>query len=117
MTMNRWGESPTPREGDLATRRLAQLLHSLAEPARLSIVRHLALGEHRVVDLTEHLGLAQSTTSAHLAVLRDAGIVTVRADGRSSLYGLAAPAELDALLEAAELLGAAVSAAPSGVPR
>ena len=40
------------------------LFRSLADPARLQIVRHLALGEHRVVDLTDHLGLAQSTVSA-----------------------------------------------------
>lgn len=109
-------------ESDAASREfasgaLAQLLHGLGEPARLSILRHLELGEHRVVDLTEHLGLAQSTTSAHLAVLRAAGLVTVRADGRSSLYALAAPAELKALLDAAEDLVAATSAGPDGVPR
>ena len=37
-----------------------------ADPARLAVVRHLTLGEHRVVDLTDHLGLAQSTVSGHL---------------------------------------------------
>ena len=38
----------------------ASLFHSLSDPARLAILRHLAAGEHRVVDLTAHLGLAQS---------------------------------------------------------
>ena len=36
----------------------ACLFRSLGDPARLAILRHLALGEHRVVDLTAHLGLA-----------------------------------------------------------
>ena len=82
------------------------LFRSLADPARLAIVQHLALGEHRVVDLTAHLGLAQSTVSGHLACLRDCGLVTARAEGRSSLYSLAHPELLD-LLQAAERLLAA----------
>lgn len=46
---------------------------------------HLALGEHNVRDLTAHLGLAQSTVSAHLRCLLDCGMV-VRAQGRASVY-------------------------------
>jgi DNA-binding transcriptional ArsR family regulator len=83
------------------------LFRSLADPARLTILRHLALGEHRVVDLTAHLGLAQSTTSAHLACLRDCGLVSSRTVGRASVYSLAVDAELMALLSAAERLLAA----------
>ncbi|GAA3626621.1 metalloregulator ArsR/SmtB family transcription factor [Microlunatus ginsengisoli] len=83
------------------------LFRSLADPARLTILRHLVLGEHRVVDLTAHLGLAQSTTSAHLACLRDCGLVASRTVGRSSMYYLTVPDELLELLGAAErLLGA-----------
>ena len=79
------------------------LFRGLADPARLAIVRHLALGEHRVVDLTAHLGLAQSTVSGHLACLRDCGLVGVRTQGRASVYSLARP-ELFDLLAAAERL-------------
>ena len=82
------------------------LFRSLADPARLAIVRHLALGEHRVVDLTAHLGLAQSTVSGHLACLRDCGLVVARAEGRSSLYALARPELLDLLASAERLLEA-----------
>lgn len=83
------------------------LFRSLADPARLSILRHLMLGEHRVVDLTNHLGLAQSTTSAHLVCLRDCGLISARTVGRSSVYSLAVSEELLAMLSAAErLLGA-----------
>lgn len=82
------------------------LFRSLADPARLAIVRHLALGEHRVVDLTAHLGLAQSTVSGHLACLRDCGLVAVRPEGRASLYSLAHPELLDLLRVAERLLDA-----------
>ena len=66
----------------------ACLFRSLGEPARLAILRHLALGEHRVVDLTAHLALAQSTVSAHLACLRDCGLVESRPQGRASVFSL-----------------------------
>ena len=79
----------------------ACLFRGLADPTRLMIVRHLARGEHRVVDLVAHLGLAQSTVSGHLACLRDCGLVSSRAQGRASVYSLARPELLD-LLQAAE---------------
>ena len=82
------------------------LFRGLADPARLTILRHLALGEHRVVDLTAHLGLAQSTVSGHLACLRDCGLVSARAEGRASLYSLARPELLDLLAAAERLLEA-----------
>jgi ArsR family transcriptional regulator, cadmium/lead-responsive transcriptional repressor len=84
----------------------ACMFRSLGDPARLAIVQHLSLGEHRVVDLTAHLGLAQSTVSAHLACLRGCGLVTSRPQGRASMFSLAHP-ELLALLSAAEKLLAA----------
>jgi len=82
----------------------ASLFHSLADPGRLAILRHLSLGEHRVVDLTRHLGLAQSTVSAHLACLRDCGLVTSRPQGRASMFSLATAPELLDVLAAAERL-------------
>lgn len=84
----------------------ACLFHGFSDRSRLTIVQHLALGEHRVVDLTGHLGLAQSTVSRHLACLLDCGIVTVRAQGRASVYSLAQPeATLELLAAAERLLG------------
>lgn len=78
------------------------LFNSLSDPARLSILRRLTLGEHRVVDLIAHLGLAQSTVSKHLACLRECGLVQARAQGRASFYSLAVGDELVALFAAAE---------------
>jgi DNA-binding transcriptional ArsR family regulator len=82
----------------------ASLFRSLGDPARLAILRHLALGEHRVADLTAHLELAQSTVSAHLACLRDCRLVHSRPQGRASVFSLDAQPELLAVLAAAERL-------------
>jgi DNA-binding transcriptional ArsR family regulator len=82
----------------------ACLFRGLGDPARLAILGHLAMGEHRVRDLTAHLGLAQSTVSAHLACLRGCGLVKSRAQGRASVFSLTAESELLDLLAAAERL-------------
>ena len=82
----------------------AALFHSLSDRTRLAILQHLTLGEHRVVDLTEHLGLAQSTVSQHLACLRGCGLVRCRTVGRSSVFSPAVEDELVAVLRAAERL-------------
>lgn len=91
----------------------AALLHALSEPTRLALLQHLSTGEHRVRDLVEHMHLAQSTVSKHLACLRDCGLVTVRAEGRASWFALADPARLTDLLETAETLLAASGASLS----
>ena len=65
---------------------------------------HLSLGEHRVVDLTAHLGLAQSTVSRHLACLKDCGLVSSRPQGRASVFSLNHSDALMDLLAAAERL-------------
>lgn len=78
------------------------LFNGFSDRSRLAIVQHLLEGEHRVVDLTGHLGLAQSTVSRHLACLLDCGIVQVRAEGRASMYSLAHPEATLQLLAAAE---------------
>ena len=95
----------------------AALFHSLADPTRLSILQHLSNGEHRVRDLTDHLGYAQSTVSAHLACLRDCGLVTSRPHGRASMFSLTSDTELLTLLSAAERLlsvtGYAVTLCPN----
>src|SRR4028118_1144594 len=82
----------------------ASLFHSLSDPTRLAILRHLSLGEHRVVELTAHLPLAQSTVSKHLACLRDCGLVESRPVGRASMFSLTTRDELLELLAAAERL-------------
>ncbi|WP_461156963.1 metalloregulator ArsR/SmtB family transcription factor [Saccharopolyspora sp. ID03-671] len=80
------------------------LFHSLSDGTRLAIVKRLAGGEARVADLVGELGLAQSTVSAHVACLRDCGLVAGRAEGRQVFYALARPELLDLLASAETLL-------------
>ncbi|MFE6506320.1 ArsR/SmtB family transcription factor [Nocardioides sp. NPDC057767] len=85
----------------------ACLFRGMSDPSRVAILRHLLLGEHRVADLTQHLGLAQSTVSKHLACLRDCGLVESRSVGRSSVYSLThRDAVLKVFAAAEELLAA-----------
>lgn len=93
------------------------LFHGFGDGSRLAIVQHLLLGEHRVVDLTAHLGLAQSTVSKHLACLVDCGIAQVRPQGRASMYSLAHPDATVELLAAAEKLLALTGDAVTLCPR
>ena len=95
-----------PRALDAAT----ALFRSLSDATRLAILRRLAVGEARVVDLTAELGLAQSTVSAHLACLRDCGLVDYRPQGRASVYRLTRVELLDVFRAAEALLDAAGSA-------
>ena len=82
------------------------LFRSLGDPTRLAILRRIATGEARVVDLTGELGLAQSTVSKHLACLRDCGLIDYRAEGRQSFYALTRPELLDLLRSAEQVLAA-----------
>ncbi|MFE6968074.1 ArsR/SmtB family transcription factor [Isoptericola sp. NPDC057653] len=88
----------------VATGAFADLFHALSDSTRLALLQHLAFGEHRVRDLVEHLDLAQSTVSKHLACLRECGLVTVRTEGRASWFSLAEPDLLAGLLAGAERL-------------
>ncbi|MCW2781537.1 MAG: transcriptional regulator, ArsR family [Marmoricola sp.] len=90
--------------GSGALKVAACLFHGFSDPSRLAILQHLSVGEHRVIDLTAHLGLAQSTVSKHLACLRDCGLVTSRAQGRASVFSLTHPEALMNLLATAEQL-------------
>ena len=91
------------------------LFRSLGDATRLAIVHELARGERRVVDLTAAVGLAQSTVSAHIACLRDCGLVEGRPVGRQMLYRLTRP-ELLTVLAAAEGLLAATGNAVALCP-
>ncbi|MBS2938893.1 helix-turn-helix transcriptional regulator [Nocardioides sp. J2M5] len=106
----------TTSPSDLALTRGASLFHGLAERNRLAILRELAGGERRVVDLTVALGMPQGTVSGHLACLRECGLVLARPEGRQMFYSIAHP-ELMELLGAAEqllaLTGEAVELCPN----
>lgn len=87
---------------EFATRAYAHLFQALADPTRLAVVQHLASGEHRVRDLVDHMGLAQSTVSKHLRFLVECGLIDARPEGRATWYALAEPALLKILVAATE---------------
>jgi ArsR family transcriptional regulator, arsenate/arsenite/antimonite-responsive transcriptional repressor len=67
----------------------AQLLHALADPMRLAIVRQLAAErETCACDLTVCIELSQPTVSHHLRVLREAGVVDAERRGTWVYYTL-----------------------------
>jgi ArsR family transcriptional regulator len=67
----------------------ALLLKVLADQTRLAVVRQLLDGPRYVGQLNESLRLDQSLLSHHLRILRGAGIVESRRDGKAVLYRLA----------------------------
>ena len=88
---------PAPRrERDLPTlqgrageRELARLAKALGHPARVRIVRFLRERESCVCGgIVDELGLAQSTASQHLKVLKAAGLVRGTISGPSTCYCL-----------------------------
>jgi DNA-binding transcriptional ArsR family regulator len=74
---------------------------AMAEPSRRLILDLLRDGERTVSDLIARLRLSQPGVSKHLRVLREAGLVEVRRDGKRRWYRLRAQplAEVDAWLE------------------
>jgi DNA-binding transcriptional ArsR family regulator len=63
---------------------------ALAEPSRRRILDLLRGGERSVNDLVSRLDLSQPSVSKHLKVLREAGLVGVRPEGKQRWYGLRA---------------------------
>ena len=66
--------------------RAAKLFHALSDETRLEIMEMLRGGERCVCELVDDLEAAQSRLSFHLRVLKDAGLVTDRKEGRWSYY-------------------------------
>jgi ArsR family transcriptional regulator len=66
--------------------RAVVLFHALSDATRLGILDMLRDGERCVCDLQDELDAAQSRLSFHLRVLKEAGLVTDRREGRWSYY-------------------------------
>src|SRR5438128_12171260 len=94
------------------TDRAVRLFHALSDGTRFSILQRLRLGERCVCELTDALDAAQSRLSFHLKVLKDAGLIADRREGRWMYYTL----NHDALAEIGELVDTLASA-PSAAER
>jgi len=80
------GDLPAVPDDDA---RLAELARALAHPARLNIVRVLHRRNRCIgCDIVEEIGLAQSTTSEHLRILKAAGIIVGEIERPRVCYSL-----------------------------
>ena len=68
--------------------RAAQLFHALSDETRLGVLEMLRGGERCVCELQDEMGAAQSRLSFHLRVLKEAGLVVDRKEGRWSYYSI-----------------------------
>jgi DNA-binding transcriptional ArsR family regulator len=62
------------------------VLHALSDPTRRAIYERLVGGEASIARLTEHARISQPAVSQHVAVLRAAGLLSMRKQGRSTFY-------------------------------
>lgn len=74
-----------------SSQRAAQLAQALADPLRLTLLRHLMSGEATVAELVSVAAASQSKVSNHLALLRAQNLVTNQRQGRQVVYRIADP--------------------------
>lgn len=67
---------------------VATVFHALSDETRLLILEQLKGGEQCVCDLTEIFQTGQSRLSFHLRVLKEAGLILARPEGRWVYYSL-----------------------------
>jgi DNA-binding transcriptional ArsR family regulator len=66
----------------------ADVFLAIADPTRRAILHRLANGEQSAGDLATPFAASQSAISQHLGILREAGLVRVRSEGRSRIYAI-----------------------------
>jgi len=66
---------------------LLKFFKALAHESRLKLLGLVAQREHSVQELAAAVGVSEPTASHHLAMLRDLGLVSRRADGNTHWYG------------------------------
>jgi ArsR family transcriptional regulator len=69
----------------------AEFCKTLADPTRQMMIAELRGGEKTVGEIAEGIGITQSMTSHHLAILRSKGVVEARREGANIYYSLVNP--------------------------
>lgn len=68
---------------------VAGMLKAMAHPMRIAILKHLEGNKKlTVTEIHELLGIEQSTTSHHLGILKDKGVLCSRREGKNTYYFL-----------------------------
>ena len=95
-----------------------QIFHALSDDTRLRLIEKLKEGEQCVCDLTEAFKTGQSRLSFHLRVLKEAGLVIDRPEGRWIYYALNRDAvrELEDLVEWLKESGSRSTGSKSSCP-
>jgi ArsR family transcriptional regulator, arsenate/arsenite/antimonite-responsive transcriptional repressor len=95
---------------------LARMFHALSDQTRLALIARLRGGERCVCELMDQLDAAQSRLSFHLRVLREAGLVESRREGRWAYYWLR-PEALEDLAQGVQALAPVEGARTGGQGR
>jgi DNA-binding transcriptional ArsR family regulator len=66
----------------------SDVFQAIADPNRRRLLGLLSAGEKPVQELAGHFDITFAAVSQHLSILRDAGLVVSRAQGRQRLYSL-----------------------------
>ena len=66
----------------LDARKYSKYFKAFGDPSRQKILVLLSMGERTVQEIADSIGLTQPTVSRHLAILREADIITDRRDGQ-----------------------------------
>ena len=67
----------------------SSMLKAMAHPMRIAILKHLEGGKRlTVTEIHELLGIEQSTTSHHLGILKDKGVLCSKREGKNTFYYL-----------------------------
>ena len=89
--------SITNKINEKETEAEAEIFKAMADPCRIKILMLLREGELCVCEIMIGLDRPQSSTSHHLSILRDAGLIKERKDGRWSRYRLSEGAVIEML--------------------
>ncbi|MBN1786262.1 MAG: winged helix-turn-helix transcriptional regulator [Candidatus Methanofastidiosa archaeon] len=78
-------------------RNAAEIFKALSDENRLKILEFLVNGERCVCEIFPHIGSSQSNVSQHLKVLRNAGLIDFRKNGKKIIYYLTSPEVIELL--------------------
>jgi len=99
----------TPNHPNRSDIQLTAVLYALSDPIRLSIIKNLAKNQELTCGAFD-ITIAKSTLSHHFKVLREAGVIEIRLEGRQRFISLMVndldarfPGLLQSILNAAKL--------------
>ncbi|MHC1605739.1 MAG: ArsR/SmtB family transcription factor [Candidatus Methanofastidiosia archaeon] len=78
-------------------REIARIFKAMDDENRIKILEFLRKGERCVCEIFPHIGTSQSNVSQHLRVLREAGLIDYRKDGKKTFYHVKKKELFDAL--------------------